>query len=110
MTLARKRRWFRFSLRGLFVGVSVLCLWIGYRVNQVDRRDKIFKRGVIVSQHPCPPKAYMPGTRIVTRVIFGDTRYRYLKLSQSATESDRKDAELAFPEASVQRWSEPYFP
>ena len=28
-----KRRWFRFSLRTLFVAVAVFCAWLGYHVN-----------------------------------------------------------------------------
>ena len=31
-------RWFRFSLRTLFVLIGVLCLWLGYVTNQVRER------------------------------------------------------------------------
>ena len=38
MTLAPKRRWFRFSLRTLFVVVTVACCWLGYYVNWAHQR------------------------------------------------------------------------
>ena len=34
-----KRRWFRFSLRMLLVAVTVLCVWLGFKVNAA-RREK----------------------------------------------------------------------
>jgi hypothetical protein len=33
-----KRRWFRFSLRTLFVLVTVLCVWLGWQVHLVKQR------------------------------------------------------------------------
>ena len=36
-----KRRWFRFSLRMLFVLVTVLCVWIGWNANIVRERKSI---------------------------------------------------------------------
>jgi hypothetical protein len=38
MTPAPKRRWFRFSLRTLFVVVTVLGCWLGYELNWVRER------------------------------------------------------------------------
>jgi hypothetical protein len=38
MTLATKRRWFRFSLRTLFVAVTVIGVWLGWQFNFVNER------------------------------------------------------------------------
>ena len=49
MTLTPKRRWFSFSLRTLFVVVTVFCLWLGWNVQIVHERnamrDKIRRNG-----------------------------------------------------------------
>ena len=40
MRVDRPRRWFRFSLRTMFVLVTVLCVWLGYAMNWIrQRRD-----------------------------------------------------------------------
>ena len=36
-----KRRWFRFSLRALLVVVTVLCLWLGIKVNSVRNQKQL---------------------------------------------------------------------
>jgi hypothetical protein len=33
-----KRRWFRFSLRTLFLVVTVACLWLGYQIHWIHER------------------------------------------------------------------------
>jgi hypothetical protein len=38
MTPAPKRRWFQFSLRTLFVVVTVLCVWLAWNINTVGTR------------------------------------------------------------------------
>ena len=35
-----KRRWFRFSLRALLVLVTVLCVWLGFKVNAVRKQKE----------------------------------------------------------------------
>ena len=34
----RKRRWLRFSLRTLFVLVTLFCVWLGYSLNWIRQR------------------------------------------------------------------------
>jgi hypothetical protein len=34
-----KRRWFRFSLRALLVFTTVLCVWLGFKVNAARPRQ-----------------------------------------------------------------------
>ncbi len=40
MGVAPKRRWFRFSLRTMFVMVTLLAVWLGWQVRWLHRRDK----------------------------------------------------------------------
>lgn len=35
---AIRRRWFAFSLRTMFVGVTLLCCWLGYCLNWIRQR------------------------------------------------------------------------
>ena len=39
-TPAKRRRWFRFSLRLLFVVMTVLCIWLGIQVNAARRQKE----------------------------------------------------------------------
>ena len=39
-TPAKRRRWFRFSLRMLFVVMTVLCVWLGFKVNAARRQKE----------------------------------------------------------------------
>ena len=38
---APKRRWFRWSLRTMFVVVTLFAVWLGYSLNWIRERDKI---------------------------------------------------------------------
>ena len=38
---APKRRWFRFSLRMMFVVVTVFGCWLGYELNWIRQRHEI---------------------------------------------------------------------
>ena len=41
MTTAHKRRWPRFSLRTLFVVVTVFCVWLGWNLPIVRQREQV---------------------------------------------------------------------
>ena len=53
-TPAPKHRWFAFSLRAMFVVVTVLCIWLGWNLHQVQEREMLLKampaRGVRLQQ------------------------------------------------------------
>jgi hypothetical protein len=42
--LPKPRRWFRFSLRTMFVLVTVLCIWLGYYLNWIRQRHDYIER------------------------------------------------------------------
>jgi hypothetical protein len=44
MTSTPKRRWFRFSLRTLFVAVTVFGCWLGYQMNWIRQRHVVLKQ------------------------------------------------------------------
>ena len=66
MPFAPKRRWPRFSLRTMFVGVTVFCWWMGYELNFIHQRramrESIVQRGGAVEVFSRPePLEIFPG-------------------------------------------------
>jgi hypothetical protein len=49
MTTAPKRRWFRFTLRTLFVVVTVFGIWLGYELNWIRQRHAVLSGPHVVS-------------------------------------------------------------
>ena len=45
MTIALKRSWFRFSLRTVFVVVTVFACWLGYELNWLRERHFLVESG-----------------------------------------------------------------
>src|SRR5262245_11385059 len=43
MSGSPRQQWFRFSLRSLFVAVTVLCCWLAWEVNIVRQRQAVLK-------------------------------------------------------------------
>src|SRR5262245_58654935 len=50
--LPAKRRWFRFSLRTLFIVVTAICLWLGWQVHLVRERNDLQKHLSGLTQKP----------------------------------------------------------
>ena len=102
-----KRRWLRFSLRTLFVAVTVLALFGGYTANQLHQSDRILKRlqgyppmrgGVLTMKlQPRPFPWTTPAAWIrPVRAIQLDHRF--------VSEVEAEEIKRMFPEANV------YFP
>ncbi len=58
-----KRRWFRFSLRTLFLAITVFCLWFAWRANVVRERADLInsidsRLGLGVQRDGRPTTAY----------------------------------------------------
>ena len=45
---APNRRWFRFSLRTLFVVVTVFGIWLGYELNWIRQRHEMLSKPYVV--------------------------------------------------------------
>jgi hypothetical protein len=105
VNVAPKRRWFRFSLRTLFVVVAVFAVWLGWNVRQIRTRDVLLKsiqsRGATIYQTTyngrepslrLPPLYYIIGCGPIGCVWLRDDRF---------TEDDVQAVKRTFPEAEV---------
>ena len=53
---APKRRWFRFSLRTLFVLVTVVGCWLGYSINWIKQRHAFLAHPYVIQEfNDTPP-------------------------------------------------------
>jgi hypothetical protein len=127
MIPARKRRW-SFSLRTLFVAVTVLCVWLGYELNWIHQRHALLARretmfaGLTRRMADLPPDGWQIGDRIPVGVprspapwslrILGEDAIAELDFAFCASEgqtrpNDREwhEVELCrslFPEAQIE--------
>jgi hypothetical protein len=98
-----RHRWFRFSLGGLFVVVTMVCVWLARNVHQVDQRDFVleaiearggsirhveFFRGPGLSPKPMPRKSGAPSAA------------RQPDASSSSSEAGPKSMRLSVPSES----------
>ena len=124
---APNRRWFRWSLRTLFVAVTVLCVWLGWQVNVVQQRramaNRIRAEGgsvvlVVVSGETAngleisklDGVAPNPGDQLLSSVGYflrvrqwwlGDFPATYVELPVGSTDLQVQRATSVFPEAEV---------
>jgi hypothetical protein len=113
-----KRRWFRFSLRTLFVLVTVLCLWLAYQMSFVHQRKRLLSRldSVVPGRYPTYETAIRNGEpcvlvgEVVTpsecqlswiRKAFGDKLVPVIFLPKSISADEVKEFRTAFPESIV---------
>jgi hypothetical protein len=104
-----RRRLFRYSLRTLFVVVTLFCIWLGWNLHQVRQREAMLRylnmptfpssRAVIQSGHSDKPWKKMPyswsllGAEPIESIeVYGNDTW---------TAADLREMERLFPEADV---------
>ena len=110
------RRWFRFSLRTMFVVVTVLCVWLGWESSVVRQRQGVLKElraspGFEITTaeewagrfppnapHPPPAKIALVRTWLGDKAIQEISYYRHF---QGESNSLLRRAATTFPEAQV---------
>lgn len=107
MTPAKNRRWFRWSLRTMFLVVAMVCLALGYEWRWIDQRRRALEAGQVevflVDQLSTPSADLAPGML----GLFGELGYPVLFFKTSDQEhrlTHSENAELhrlqrLFPEA-----------
>jgi hypothetical protein len=108
MTPARKRRW-TFSLRTLFVVVTVLALWLGYHVNWIrERRALLDEPNVTASFTPMRRAPSIGlcllGERGANSVFLQYDGWLSGPLNK-ADEAQKSRASHLFPEAKIRVWT-----
>ena len=114
-----KRRWFRFSLRALFVLVTAFCVWLGWEVNSARRQkeavEAIIKAGGTIGyDFQMTPNAAFAKLLRGRRPGFESGLFAKYDLDQNATQSApawlrdhigndffRNVASVSFPHASA---------
>ena len=109
MSEAPKRRWFRWSLRTMFVVVTVVAVLLGWELKFIRERHEFLRhtvypflnhdRGILLV--PIKPAWEQPRVTIpFWREWLGDEAHWAIYLPH-ASEEDRRRAALLFPEARI---------
>jgi len=108
-----KRRWFRFSLRTLFVLLTAFGIWLGWQVHIVSTRKQFISNitdsggKLAFSDSVVASPTYKPVPQISwLRRIFGDRAVVVISFVGSSGQNGVDESELAaikatFPEAEV---------
>ena len=94
-----KRHWFRFSLRTLFVLVTVFCTWLGYQLNWIRQRhaELEYRQGTAEGAYFYPPPAPL------SLRLFGESGAEVVPVYEDEPESEFRRMKKLFPEAHVVR-------
>src|SRR5690349_6033408 len=103
-----RRRWYQFSLRTLFLAVTVVAAWLAWSLYRVHQRDATYRflgaTGYASSFYlPNSSETTAPWRSLpITWRILGAKPTVWISLSkQRFTEEDRARIQSLFPEASV---------
>ena len=110
------RRWFRFSLRTLFVAVTLFACWLGWQMKFI--RDRKEMRQWIVAQgghtgnfgDPFADDLFNEESEEIAppipwlRQILGDEGIGYIELPRKSSSADRNRIAALFPEANILPW------
>ncbi len=96
MNLPPRRRWFRFSLRALFLVVTAFGCWLGYQLNWIRQREEFLASGrgsesiYVISHQP------IRAPRVLS--LLGERGRVLIEVSDSR---DVAEARRLFPEANI---------
>ena len=107
-----RRRWLRFSLRGLLIVVTLVAVWLGWNVHVVRQRKaalaELRSSGKLLAAYSVAMMGEMQVTRLSSEVqvtfvrkLLGDDPMAFIYFSPSAPISDLRRAKVLFPEADV---------
>ena len=101
------RRWFRFSLRTLFVLLTLFGVWLGWNLPQVRKREAML-RYLNMPSSPLPRASITPGhtdkpwkTMPYSWYLLGAEPIETILVYGSLTAADLRELERLFPEADV---------
>jgi len=104
MSEAPKRRWFRFSLRTMFVAMTActLIFWLAWNIEQVREREQVLimldSQSVMFGDYPVAvPRGSMP---LIWKLL-GAKRIDLIKLPRNFNEEQMSNIKYLFPEAIV---------
>ena len=116
-----KRRWIRFSLRTMFVLVTVLCVWLGNQASSVRQRKQLLsKLDSVVNGLPTYKTVNRNGQQFVLngdfatpadlrlswiRRVFGDQFIPCICLPESMSPEEVGEFKSAFPESIISQIS-----
>ena len=106
MTLDLKRRWFAYSLRTLFVVVTVFGCWLGYQLNWIRQRRAVrMREDVVFYEHAVAPNLPRFGQTAPPWQlrIFGEQAFTNLAVSPSVPPAEFKRIASLFPESTVEQ-------
>lgn len=107
-----KRRWFRFSLRTLFVVVALFGCWLGWNLYRVNERDRclheIAQRGARILSPAFFSRHYgsvrtttQAGVPVVWKLMGADPLGAIVLPDNQFDDLDRRRIQSLFPEAAV---------
>ena len=104
MALAPKRRWFRFSLRMMFVTVTFLCVllgWVVYQLNWIRQRREY--RSEQIKKGNQSGTITMTVDAPISLRIFGEDGQKWLGVfaDEETTAAEMERASVLFPEATI---------
>jgi len=109
-TSASKRRWFRYSLRTLFVMMTVFACWLGYELNWIRQRHAVLQDWNASAFTPLFPHTRVSPPGMLG--LFGEIGYGCLWKESQTPLTNQEEGKLAsvrrmFPEATVSWFVEP---
>jgi hypothetical protein len=97
-----RRRWLQFSLRTLFILLTLAALAVAWIAS--DRRIAMARRRFLLGEEGRAQPAFIPAENELSfwRKYFGDQSRKSISLPVGATAADVEEAQRLFPEAEIE--------